>query len=61
VLRLLVEGLDNQAIAEGLCVATRTVEQHVTNVLDKLGVASRLEAAVWVRDYVPDESWKTTR
>jgi DNA-binding NarL/FixJ family response regulator len=61
VLRLLVEGLDNRAIAEGLCVVTRTVEQHVTNVLSKLGVASRLEAAVWVRDHVPDESWKSTK
>jgi len=60
VLRLLVEGRDNQAIAQELCVATRTVEQHVTNVLGKLGVASRLEAAVWVRDHVPDESWKST-
>ena len=61
VLRLLVEGLDNRAIAEGLYITTRTVEQHVTNVLGKLGVASRLEATVWVWDHVPDELWKSTK
>jgi len=54
VLQLLVEGLDNAAIAEALCVTTKTVEYHVTNTLNKLGVASRLEAAVWVRDHWPD-------
>ena len=55
VLRLLAEGLDNAAIAGMLCVTTKTVEYHVANVLSKLGVASRLEAAVWVRDHLPDD------
>ena len=54
VLRLLAKGLDNAAIAEVLCVATKTVEYHVTNILSKLDVASRLEAVVWVRDHWPD-------
>ena len=54
VLRLLTEGLDNAAIAEALCVTSKTVEYHVTNTLNKLGVASRLEAVVWVRDHWPD-------
>ena len=60
VLRLLVEGLDNAAIAEALCVTVRTVECHVTSILSKLGVASRLEAAVWVHDHLPDDLWKST-
>jgi len=51
---LLAEGLDNAAIAEGLGVRIKTVEYHLTNVLGKLGVASRLEAVVWVRDHWPD-------
>jgi DNA-binding NarL/FixJ family response regulator len=54
VLQLLVEGLDNVAIAEALCVTTKTVEYHVTNTLNKLDAASRLEAVVWVRDHWPD-------
>ena len=61
VLRLLAEGLDNAAIAEALCVTVRTVECHVTSILSKLEVASRLEAAVWVHDHLPDDLWKSTR
>lgn len=58
VLRLLAEGLDNAAIAEALCVKKRTVESHVTNILDKLEVESRLKAAVWLHNYLPDDLWK---
>jgi DNA-binding NarL/FixJ family response regulator len=57
VLRLLAKGLGNAAIGERLRVTTKTAEYHVTNVLRKLGVASRLEAAAWVRDHLPDELW----
>lgn len=57
MLRLLVEGLGNAAIAETLCVTEKTVEYHVTNILSKLGVASRLEAAAWVHDHIPDDLW----
>jgi DNA-binding NarL/FixJ family response regulator len=57
VLRLLTEGLSNAAIAEALCIAEKTVEYHVTNILGKLGVASRLEAAAWVHDQIPGDLW----
>jgi DNA-binding NarL/FixJ family response regulator len=60
VLRLLAEGLDNAAIAERLCVTTRTVECHVTNILSKLGVASRLEAVAWIHKHLADDLWKST-
>jgi DNA-binding NarL/FixJ family response regulator len=60
VLRLLVEGLDNAAIAEALCVTPKTVEYHVTNILSKLGVVSRLEAVVWIHNHLPDDLWKST-
>ena len=55
VLRLLAEGPGNAAIAERLCVTTKTVERHVTRILRKLGVTSRLAAAVWVRDHLSDD------
>jgi DNA-binding NarL/FixJ family response regulator len=58
VLCLLGQGQDNAAIAEALNVTLKTVEYHITNVLSKLGVASRLEAAVWVHQHCPDELWE---
>jgi DNA-binding NarL/FixJ family response regulator len=60
VLRLLAEGLSNEAIAEALCVMPKTVEYRVTNILSKLGVVSRLEAVVWIHNHLPDDLWKST-
>ena len=44
VLALMVEGLNNTQIAGRLTVSPSTVKSHVSNVLAKLGVASRTEA-----------------
>ena len=45
VLALMVEGLDNPEIARALVVSPNTARTHVQNVLSKLSVHSRLEAA----------------
>jgi len=50
VLALVAEGLPNKQIAYRLQVAERTVQFHVSNILQKLGVASRVEAAVWAKE-----------
>ena len=44
VLALMVEGLNNVQIAGKLTVSPSTIKSHVSNILAKLGVASRTEA-----------------
>jgi NarL family two-component system response regulator LiaR len=44
VLALMVEGLNNTQIAGRLSVSSSTIKSHVSNILSKLGVASRTEA-----------------
>ena len=44
VLALMVEGLNNTQIAGRLTVSSSTIKSHVSNILAKLGVASRTEA-----------------
>jgi two-component system nitrate/nitrite response regulator NarL len=46
VLRLIVEGADNVAIGKALSISPHTVKQYVTNIFEKLGVHSRVQAAV---------------
>ena len=46
VLGLMVQGLNNAAIAERLVVSPSTVKTHVSSILSKLNVASRTEAAI---------------
>ena len=44
VLMLMVDGLNNTQIAGKLSVSPSTIKSHVSNILSKLGVASRTEA-----------------
>jgi DNA-binding NarL/FixJ family response regulator len=50
VLHLLIAGRSNRQIAEQLFISGKTASVHVTNILAKLGVHSRLEAAARARD-----------
>src|SRR5438034_1071064 len=47
VLRLLAEGKANKEIAQVLSIGEKTVKTHVSNILAKLGVQSRTQAALY--------------
>jgi predicted ATPase/DNA-binding CsgD family transcriptional regulator len=47
VLILIAQGFTNEQISKELVVVVKTVEKHVANVLMKLGLKNRTEAAAW--------------
>jgi len=47
VLTLVAEGASNRTIAEALFISERTARTHVSNILMKLGLRSRTQAALW--------------
>jgi LuxR family transcriptional regulator, maltose regulon positive regulatory protein len=51
VLHLLVEGASNQEIAKELVISVATVKKHVSNLLGKLGVESRIQAIARAREW----------
>jgi DNA-binding NarL/FixJ family response regulator len=47
VLILIAQGSSNQQIAETLKLSERTARTHVSDILDRLGLVSRTQAALW--------------
>ena len=47
VMRLVAEGMDNAAIAEVLYISPQTVKNHISNILAKLQMENRIQAAVY--------------
>lgn len=54
ILSLLGRGFSNKDIASELCIEAATVKNHVHNVLAKLEVSGRAQAAAWYRDHRPE-------
>jgi DNA-binding NarL/FixJ family response regulator len=51
VLRLVARGLGNRAIAEELFLSEKTVKTHVANIMQKLQVKSRTQAALYAHEH----------
>ena len=47
----IAEGLSNREIAEELVITLSTAERHVANILNKLGMRSRAQVAVWAVEH----------
>jgi DNA-binding NarL/FixJ family response regulator len=47
VLRLIARGMENSEIAESLNISRRTAKNHVSKILAKLGLPSRVQAAIY--------------
>ncbi len=47
VLRLIARGMENAEIAEELGISPRTAKNHVSNILAKLGLPNRIQAAIY--------------
>lgn len=59
ILRLIGAGLTNREIGKELCLSEKTIKHYVTNILQKLQVRSRVEAALIVARRPFDEPART--
>ena len=56
-LKLVAQGLANNEIAAELAISERTVRTHVSNILSKLHLANRTQAALYaIREGLTDSS-----
>ncbi|MFQ5340878.1 MAG: response regulator [Anaerolineae bacterium] len=51
VLQLIAQGYTNRQVAETLTISVRTVETHRANLMDKLGLRSRVELVRYAREH----------
>ena len=56
VLRLIAQGMSNRELAQALTISEKTVKTHVSNILSKLHLADRTQAAIYAYKHglVPD-------
>jgi non-specific serine/threonine protein kinase len=52
---LVANGMSNRAIATKLYISKRTVDAHVEHIFGKLGISSRVQLTVWLRDRRADQ------
>jgi DNA-binding NarL/FixJ family response regulator len=53
VLRLIAKGASNREIAQALFISEGTVKNHVTNILNRLHLRDRTQAAIFANSFLP--------
>lgn len=53
ILRLIAQGASNREIAQALFISEKTVRNHVTNILGRLGLRDRTQAAIYMHSREP--------
>jgi DNA-binding NarL/FixJ family response regulator len=51
ILAMLAQGHTNQEISAGLAISVGTVKNHISNILSKLDVRDRTQAALWAQQH----------
>ncbi len=54
ILSLLAQGLSNKEIAAQLHLSEKTIKNRVSEILSKLGLHNRTQAAIWTVEHEPD-------
>ena len=57
ILRGLMQGASNKAIARNLVITESTVKVHMKAILRKLRLQNRTQAAIWARNHVNEGDW----
>ncbi len=50
VLRLIAQGANNREIAQALVITEGTVKNHISSILNRLGLRDRMQAAIYARE-----------
>src|SRR5262245_5526655 len=59
ILRMLIQGASNKAIARNLVITESTVKVHMKAVLRKLRLQNRTQAAIWARNNINEDDWNS--
>ena len=51
VLRLIAQGATNREIASRLVISEGTVKNHISSILNRLGLRDRTQAAIYAREH----------
>jgi DNA-binding NarL/FixJ family response regulator len=55
ILQWLAKGASNREIAEALYISEKTVRNHVTSILNRLGLRDRTQAALYVHSVLSND------